>query len=239
MVALTQNELINGFFIVIMVVVYFYVGLKLYLKYNTYKDKKLVYLGTNVIFQSSGWLAIAITYLMILTSGVSLSESLYILIGHGLAPIALLSWMLLLTELMWKNKQKIILVIFGIYWALFTIIFFVFLITDLSSLGIRVGNLDFQMAPFLMMRTLINMVIGLITVILFFRESRKSESPEVRLKGTLFLLGVLFLMAGGFLFLVVQTTFITLVFAVPSVIALYAGLIMPDWVKKRFIKNRE
>ena len=96
MVTLTQNELVNGFFIVIIVIIYFYVGIRLYLKYNTYKDKKLAYLGTNVIFQSAGWLAIAITYLMILASGISLSESLYILIGHGLAPIALLSWMLLL-----------------------------------------------------------------------------------------------------------------------------------------------
>ena len=101
----------------------------------------------------------------------------------------------------------------------------------------RVGNLDFQMAPFLIIRTLINMIIGLITVILFFRESHKSENPEIRLKGTLFLLGVLLLMAGGFLFLVVQTTFITLVFAVPSVIALYAGLIMPEKFKKLFIKE--
>ena len=72
MVELTQNELINGFFIVIMVVVYFYVGLKLYLKYNTYKDKKLAYLGTNVIFQSSGWLAIAIAYLMVADRSLSI-----------------------------------------------------------------------------------------------------------------------------------------------------------------------
>jgi hypothetical protein len=239
MVELTQTELLNGFFIVIIVIIYFYIGFKLYAKYIAYKDIKLIYLGTNVIFQSIGWFSIALTYVMILAFGVPLPDSLYILIGHGIAPISLLSWVLLLSEIMWKNKQKIILIIFGIYFVLITVIFFYLWVTDLSALGTVIGNLDFNMAPFLIIRSLLSLVIGLSTVILFFRESHKSDNPEVRLKGTLFLLGVLLLFGGVILFVIVQTTFITLVFTVPSALCLYAGLIMPDWIKKIFIKERE
>ena len=77
MVELTQTELLNGFFIVIVVIIYFYVGFKLYAKYIAYKDTKLIYLGTNVIFQSIGWFSIAITYLMIIAFGFPLPDSLY------------------------------------------------------------------------------------------------------------------------------------------------------------------
>ena len=97
MVELTQTELINGFFIILVVIIYLYVGIMLYLKYITFKDKKFIYLGTNVIFQSSGWLGMSITYLSILLLGIPISNAMYLLIGHGLAPIALLSWILLLT----------------------------------------------------------------------------------------------------------------------------------------------
>lgn len=95
-----------------------------------------------------------------------------------------------------------------IYWIAFRLVFFYLLFTDIDSLAtsIRVGGL--QLGIFLRVVMATQLVLLLVTSILFFRESHKSENKEVRLKGTLFFLGILVLVGSMLIFSITGNSFL-------------------------------
>ncbi|MFX1392455.1 MAG: hypothetical protein ACFFAH_02670, partial [Promethearchaeota archaeon] len=81
--------------------------------------------------------------------------------------------------------------------------------------------------------------IVIITGIMLFRETRKSEKPENRLKGTLFLIAVLSYAIGA---IIDSALHLNLIFLLIVRIALasaafeiYAAFAMPKWIKNFFL----
>ena len=238
MVELTQFEVMNGFFMFIIVILYWYIALKLFLKYTSLKDKNLLYLCLIFIFQSLTWLAPSVLFLSIILTGSLISFELYLLIGHAL-PLAVFFWIIIITELMFKDKQKLILSIIGIYYAFMVIIFFYLFFTDISLIGELRGFLGFQQGPFLMVRNLSSMIISIVSVILFYRESHKSDNPQTRLRGTLFLTAIVFVFLGAFLHIITGLAVLALIFFFLASLSYYSALLTPEWMKKRLIKETE
>ena len=233
---LTQIEFLNGIFAIFIVITFYFIGLRLISKYFHLKEKKILYLGIAIPFMGNMWLAISITFISILLTGNSITPELYFVIGYGV-PLAMGFWLILFTELMYKNKQKVIISVFAIYWVIMQILFYFFLFSDTSLLGVFNRPLTPVLGPFLAIRSLILLLVLLITGILFYRESHKSDNPEIKLKGTLFLLGLILFMSGAVLFVITGIAFVPLIFFIPSVFLVYGAFILPDWMKKMFLKE--
>ena len=238
MVELNQFEIMNGIAMIIIVILYWYIASKLFLKYNSLKDKNLLYLSIIFIFQSLTWLAPTVLFLSIILTGSLISFELYLLIGHAL-PFAVFFWLIIITELMFKDKQKLILTIIGIYYAALVVIFFYLFFTDISLLGELRGFLGFQQGPFLIIRNLSSMIISIVSVILFYRESVKSDNAQTRLRGTLFLAAIVFVVLGAFLHIITGLAVLALLFFLLASISYYSALLTPEWLKKRLIKETE
>lgn len=238
MAELTQFEQINGIFIVIIVILLWYIGLKLFLKYRSIREKKLLMLGMVFIFQGLTWFAPAVVFLSLLLTGNLISLELYLLIGHAFN-LGAFFWIYLLTELMFKNKQKIIISILGIYLVATILIFFYLFFTNISLIASFSGFLRFQQGPFLVIRNLSFMIISIIFTIIFYRESHKSENPEVRLRGTLFLAALILIILGGISHMITGLVYVVLIFFLIAGIFYYTALLTPEWMKKRLIKKEE
>ncbi len=236
MVELTQIEFLNGIFAIFIVITFYFIGLNLISKYFRLKEKKILYLGIAIPFMGNMWLAISITYLSILLTGNTITPMVYFLIGYGF-PLGIVFWLILITELMYKDKQKVIISIYAIYWVIMEIIFFIFLFSDTSLLGVFSRPLTPVLGPFLAIRSLIILVILFFSGILFYRESHKSDNPEIKLKGTLFIIGLILFITGAILFVITGIAFLPLIFFIPSVFLVYGAFILPEWMKKIFLKE--
>ena len=82
------------------------------------------------------------------------------------------------------------------------------------------------------------MIIVLVTGIIFYRESHKSINPEVKLKGTLFLLGILLYLGGTFTYVITQIAGLPLIFLIPSLIVIDGALTLPNWMRKILLKEK-
>ena len=232
---LTQIEFLNGIFAIFIVFTFYFIGLRLIYKYFKLKEKRILYLGLAIPFMGNMWLAISVTFISILLTSNSISPEMYFLLGYGF-PLGMVFWLTLFTELIYEDKQKLIVSLFILYWIIMEIIFFMFLLTDTSLLGVFNRPLTPVMSPFLAIRSFITLILLIITGILFYRESHKSDNAEVRLKGILFLSGIILFMLGALTFVISGIAFIPLIFFIPSLFMVYGALILPDWMKKIFLK---
>jgi uncharacterized membrane protein YgdD (TMEM256/DUF423 family) len=237
MAELTQYEMTTG--IVIMIIMILQLGLAVILlaKYFSTKDKRVLYFSLFMTFGTFSFIAISINFINILLTGESIGLFLYLLIAFGIAPLSLVFWMILITELIYKDKRKIILGIFLIYWIAFRIAFFYIFFTDIDSLATNIWVGGLQVGIFLRVVMITQLILILVTSILFFRESHKSENKEVRLKGTLFLLGILVLVGSMLIFSITGNSIFVLIFMIPAILFFYGSLAMPEWVKKNLIKE--
>lgn len=239
MVELTQIEFLNGIFGIFIVIAFFYMGLRSISKYLTHKDIKLLYFGSAIPFMSSPWWSISIDFISILSTGNQISPEIYFLVGYGF-PLGIFFWMIVFTELTYKEKQKLILLIFTIFWIIFCVIFFYyFFFTDMQQIGELNRPLTPQIGLYLRIRSIITVLIILLTGFLFYRESHKTTNPNVRLKGTLFLAGIFLFVIGTFTYVITGIAFVPLIFFIPSLFSVYGAILTPEWVKKRLIKERE
>ncbi len=236
MIELTTLDLINGIFAILIVVSFYFIGLKLISKSIHYGNRSIFYMGASLPFLSNFWLVLSINFLYILFSGNSISPELYLTIGYGIS-LALIFWLALITELLYKKRQKIILGSFLVYWVIMEVLFFRYLFMDISALGTFSQPLTPILGPFVRIRSIISIIILTVTTLLFYLQSRKSTIAENKLKGTLLLLGIIFFLAGSIFFLITSINFIPMFLFIPSLVCIYGALILPNWMRNLFLKK--
>ena len=217
------------------------IGLTLVLKYFKHKKSVLFFSGIAWIFMSEPWWTGAISFILVFIGLEPLSIELYFIISVCFIPFALLMWLTTVTELLYKEKQKLILVIFLIEGIIFEIFAIYFLFANDELIIIRQGPIDVNYLSFVLIYLFSVMVIILITGLLFAKESLKSDNKEIRLKGKLIALAFISFIIGGILDGVLEFNIITLLICRSIVISsgfeFYFGLLLPEWLKKLFIKN--
>ncbi|MFX0070748.1 MAG: hypothetical protein ACFFAO_06630 [Candidatus Hermodarchaeota archaeon] len=184
---------------------------------------------------------------MILLTNNSLSDSAYLditinitIITTALSPISVLCWLVAITYFLDIKRAKLILLIAVILLTIFEILFFYFYTIDLSYIG--VFNKPFDYTWSLLTSIYYLSVIALITItgILFAKESLKIDDPELQLKGKLILVALLSFIIGALLPYIIYTV-ISLIIAriilVSASIEFYMGFILPNWTKRRFLKE--
>ena len=241
MVELTPFDILNGFLSIIMIIFSIVVGLILISKYVKYKSKPLLYMGIALILLTEVWFTHSLALILILTTGKGLSPEIFFTCAYILIPWALLAWMLVITELINKEKIKLVASIYVIFGILYSIIFIYLLFTDITLIGELYTPIDSQTGLFLTAYLFIILITIFITGYLFLRESRKSQDPEIRLKGLLYFLASTSFVIGSILdtfALNIVILIIVRIILISATFEAYGAFILPNWMKKLFLKEK-
>jgi hypothetical protein len=235
-------DYLNGTLSIIIVTTNIIVGINIASKYFQYKQREFLLVGIFWMGIACPWYPSSISFLVALATGEGLGIQIYLIFGDVLIPLLIIFWLAGITDLMYKDKQKVILILASIYGIIFEIIFFYLLATDYTLLGELQGIVDVQYKAFLIFYIFSIFVILLITGILFSLDLLKSDDPELNLKGKLILIGLLSFLIGAILDASVPLNFITLpitrMLLILSSIEFYAGFVLPEWSKKIFLKQK-
>ena len=115
MVQISDLEIISGLSGIVGVLFTYILGALMIRKYLRYKERSLLLMGIIMILISQPWMPFGISVILILTTGEYLPIRVHVLIGHTLQPLAILLWMFLISELLWKKKQRLITFITAIF----------------------------------------------------------------------------------------------------------------------------
>jgi len=233
-------DIANGVLSLMFVITSIFLGIMMIIKYFEAKNKNVLLAGIAWMFISEVWWAVSISFLLVVFTGNALALDLFFFIGFVFLPVAIMIWMIIMTNLMWKSKQKIILILTGIILASLEIAFLYYLFTDISKLGEPVGTFDIKYELFMLVYLSVILLFVIITGLRFAIESFWSENPEIRLKGKFLLVAFLSFVIGAFISIALGDNVIILVIAkiiiISSAFEFYCGFILPDSIKKVFLK---
>jgi len=235
--AIDTGIVINGLFSLLFVIFSLIIGLKIALKYREHKQRTLILVGITWIVMSKPWWGSSISFLVYLYNGVGISIFWYVLINFSFISLVIIVWLVALNDLTKIGQFKVIMSAFIIYAVIFEVLILYFLITDVSVLGVLVDPVNIDLGLFLIVYLLIDLVIFIISGFYFAFKSLQSDKPEIKLKGRFLLLAFLIYLIGAALETVLSVPPFRLILVL-SAIMFYIGFMMPEMVKKRFLKEQ-
>ncbi len=238
-------EFIGGILNIITVTIGFYIGFLIISKYFTHKRKEFLIFGICAILLFSPWWPGTISFIKFWIMTEPLPDKMYFLIGNVLLPVAVILWLIIVTDFLNVNKKlkKQLFIIFTIYGIIFEIMLFTLLIYfPPEFIGTIDKIMDVQYKNIIRYMLLSLILYLLITGVLFARESIKFDDPEIQLKGKLMLVAFILFSLGAIL----DTEFpldyvsllITRIIMISSVIFFYAGLVLPDSIKNLLLGKK-
>jgi hypothetical protein len=237
-------ESIAGIFSIIYVVISFIVGIKIALRYRELKQRSYLFVGIAWMLIAESWYPSSVSFIVALFNGgqgLTVFPELYFIIGNILVAPSTLCWLIAFTDLIYKNKQKIILLTYGLVGLLFCIVFFSFLFIDSSLIGTLSGPVDVKYSGFVSLFLIFTLLTVIITGIIFGGATMKSDNPEHKWKGRFLIFAFLFFFFGGLLDATMELTLITLlavrIILISSSILFYLGFIFPEKLKNFLIKS--
>ncbi len=215
-------------------------------------------MGLTWIGMATPWFPDSISFLIILIARITMPIEIYILIGTTLLPILLLIWMAAFSELLYKDKQKKILMIFAIIAIIYELIFFVLFFLDAKAyIGEYQRYFQVEFKEFITLFDLALLVIVLITGIIFAKKSLSSLDEKIHLKGRFLLAAFISFCIGAALdastgliftdlfgisntnpFISIFVVIIRIIL-ISSAFEFYIGFMLPKWVENLMIKSRE
>jgi len=242
--ALGTLEILNGILSIVYIVISLIIALKILFKYFSSKNKIFIYIGLSWFGITEPWWPAGISFLIAISmgnEGLFNYPELYFLIGNIFLPIFLFFWMMGFTELVYKEKQKIIVGIFMIFEILFELFFVYFLITNPNIIGELQSPVDVDYKGFTAFHLASILIVLLITGFLLAKLMLTSEIVENKLRGKFIAIAFLSFVIGAFMDSMLVLNFITLPIArlllISCSIEFYCGWIFPKVIKNVFIKK--
>ena len=240
MVELTPIEAVQGIFTLIFITISIILGLKISLKYFKFKRREFFLAGFTMILMVTPYFSSVVDFIMILWLGIQ-SSVIVVYIGITLVAIASLTWMTLITDLLYKEKQKIILSIIFAQLIIFEIFVVYAIIVEPTLILIPYGERYYREAPILIGYYIFFLLLFLITGFLFARETLKSSNKEIRLKGKFLIIALISYVIGAVLDFAFEATALTVALArliqISAFTEFYLGFTLPEFVKKLLIKE--
>jgi hypothetical protein len=233
--AIDTTIIMYGVFGLLFVIVSIIIGLKIILKYKEFKEKTYVFVGITWIGMSKPWWASSFAALTYLIYGVGFPVNVYILTNFSFIAVFLIIWLLAIKDLLSIKKFNIVIILVLIYTVIYETIILYYLATDVSVLGVLLSPVDIDLGLLLIVYLLINLVIFIVFGFYFAIQSLKSEVPEVKLKGKLLLLAFILYLLGATLDILISFPPNRLILILSGIL-FYIGFLMPNAIKKRFIK---
>lgn len=239
---LTEIEILHSSFSLVAIIISILIGLIIISKYFKFKQRNILLIGIFWTGLTFPWLPTVITFVMMLTVGYGLSVEWFILIGIVILPITVLCGLTAFTSLLGvkKKKRRLILLSVLAFNLVYESLIFYFLFTNVSVIATLADVLTIQWSVFSQIYFIINLVLFLVTGILFSRRSLQSESKEIRFKGKLLMTAFIsFTIATVLDFAIPNpiTYIIARIILVSSSIEFYIGFLLPERIKRLLIKE--
>ncbi len=162
MVELELFDYYNGTLSLIQVAINFIVGFVLIYKYLEYRNKNLLYMGLTMIILTSVWFTHSVAFVLILTTGEGLSPEIFFSMAYPLTAVASVLWMVVITNLVYKEKKKLIILIYIIYGIVFEILFFILLFDNPENIGVLENPIEPAISRFMQIYLLIALISSLV-----------------------------------------------------------------------------
>jgi len=255
--ALEFVDYLQGSLSLIFVIISLIIGLIILSKYPKSKNKNLILVGLTWWFLATPWFPDSVSFLMNVFIQESLSIEIYFIIGNVFLPFALTCWITAITDMIYKKRKTISVTLILILSAIFEIIFFYLLFTDIDLLGVvnPLRPFSADLGIFLTVSFLLTTLIMLVTGLMFAQKSIRSENKEIRLKGKLLRAAFISFTIAVVLEKVARSLLIGVVFTDPnlpilsimlvvvrvllmlSALEFYGGFILPRWIQAIFERN--
>ncbi|MCP4763794.1 MAG: hypothetical protein GY870_18630 [archaeon] len=144
-------------------------------------------------------------------------------------PIGIFCWVCVITEMIFKKRQKIILILSGIYCTIYELIFIpsIIIYSSIEENELVFGIMTFYGISFF--------IITITTGIRFAWENIKAENPINKIKGKFMFYGFIFYAIATISVWIHLFELISSILFLFSGTFLYFGFILPSWIKKRFL----
>jgi len=237
---LSNIEIINGLLSTFVVILSVFIGIKISYKYKTNKDKTFLFFGLTWILLVEPWYPSMISFLLYIFIGVGLNLTWYLFLGLFFIPLGVFLGVTAFTELIYKNRQRLLQIIIILGGAIFDCIFLFFLLKDPTIMGELIGIVDIQFSMIVLTFLLANGPICVICGALFARESLKSQNPEIRLRGILLIIAFTSFAIGAVTEILINDPIYTLIariFLIFGIIFFHEGFILSNFLRKRLLKE--
>jgi hypothetical protein len=228
-------------------IVFFSVAIGIFIasRYFKYGDRNFLYIGFSWIGLNSGWWPTSVSFLTTIFLGIPLSDTLYFAIGNIGIPIFAMVWILAITELMYQEKKKLILLLYGLFVGFFEAFTLISLILYPSPnlLGEVKGPVDVEYETFYGLYLIAITFSIVLTGILFARKSLKSKKKVNQLKGKFLIVAFITYFIGAILdaiFPLSEVIALLLIVRIALIVSgflFYLGWIMPNAFKEKLIKE--
>lgn len=201
----------------------------------------LIYIGISILGLVWLYSSTVISFLWQAITGYPFLQEIYLILGICIAPITMPCWIYVVLSLAHAKDVKFyVLLVFILILTLY-ILFILLTFTRPEIVGEKLGNIDIQFKGYGVFYFLVNMTIVYAGFIIFMRDTFKSVSPELKLKGLFISLGLItFTVAAtldGWFDLPEIPLIITRISEIISSILAYIGWIMPESVKKVLLRK--
>jgi len=236
-VSLTTLDFINGLFSLLVIIVGAIIGLSIASKYIKNKEKSYLYLGIALIGLYCPWWPSGISFLSVLITGQPISAVMYALLGHILIPLFMILWFLGLTEMIFQDKRKILLIGYSIILAIAEIYVIYALLFDLNLIIMEFTAIfDVRFNRIWLIYLLFISSTVAITGILFAWQTLKSDDPVLKFKGRALIIAFLThpicaIVDGGLELNEIGLIIIRSILMFGAVM-FYIGFFMPKFIKK-------
>lgn len=241
-IALNDLTQLSGIFGFIAVIIAWFYGAIVLIKYIKTKEKMLFYFFLAIIFTMSPWYPSGFGYIYWLFTRQEIAYQVYVLLGTIGVPIALYSWLqIYMPALHAKKKEPVTLVIIFLSIAFYIYLFyFVFFAPGApidGIIGIKRNPVDIDYKGFIFVFLAISLLISTITGNDFSIASLKvKDNPAIKWKGRFLIISFNLFAIGafgdGFIPLTPVTLIIFRTFMLISSTTYYIGFILPKWMRK-------
>lgn len=243
---------INGIITLILLIFLTVIFIILIKKYVQYKNRTILTTGIGLFFLFEAYWAVELAFFWYLFTNSGIPYEVYFIVGYAFIPISMWGLFTLLTDLLYKEKKKIILTFELIYTAIMEPLFFIFLFSPYNRIliGDYTSEITIKFGIFLLIYLFLGIIMLIIGCTIVFLDLRKSNEYELRLKGNLLLLGMLLFIIGMTIDTIVYNTLepiyegaisiriLARIFLLFSAIFFYGSFMLPEWMKKLFMKKK-
>ncbi len=232
-------DYINGIFSIIFVVISLILGLLIFVKYFQNKNINFIYISLTWIFISCGWWGTSLSFLWTFFEEDGLTLEAILLLNFMPLPLGLFSWLTAYTNFLYKEKQKMVLLLVLIITVVFYASFISYIIIDPNLIAVKISPVDTSAKfSFLIIYLLFFIFLMLVTGIHFAIKTIKVEDRETKLKGKLLLFAFPTFIIAALLDSLIPTNALTLIIfrtlLIISALLFYWGFILPKYFKKIF-----
>jgi hypothetical protein len=241
-IELNALQFLQGSFTFAFVLISLILGLIIILKYFQYRKRQYILVGITWIFLVSPYWPDAISFLLILITGEPLPTVFYFFIANAFIAPLHVTWIIVITDFIFKEKQKVVLSVFSAEAIIFEIAFLTIFFIDPTLIGNTTANPFYvEWALFIDIYLIISIALFLITGILFARESLKADKRELNLRGWFLLTAFITFTVGTLIDIIPELTEVTIViarlFVIVGAFSFYLGFTMPQFIKNLLIKQ--